>query len=100
MANSDNIERANELQELEDDSNCAAQMFVDAKMGKLQECPNCHKKAVWFNKYKMYIYDRRYENYLECLACGAIYEEEKTLAIALCNSRNIERYKDSQRFSD
>lgn len=92
MNNLDEIERQKELQR---DVEHASQLRKDAMAGKLQECPKCRKKAIFWNSL-----GEGGEGCFECLACGKVYPTEYSLFTAQVNARNEEKYKDSQRFSD
>ena len=92
MKDSDERKR---LEELRRDFERAAQLRKDALAGKLQECPKCHKVAVFWNTL-----GQHGEGCFECLSCGEVYLTEYDLSVAECNTRNEEKYKDSQQFND
>jgi hypothetical protein len=83
------------LARLRRDVERAAQLRKNALAGKLQECPKCHKIAVFWNAH-----GQNGEGCFECLSCGKVYLSEYDLSIAECNARNEEKYKDSQKFND
>ena len=92
MKDSDERER---LAALRRDIERAAQLRKNALAGKLQECPKCHKVAVFWNTR-----GHNGEGCFECLSCGKVYLTEYHLSVGECNARNEEKYRDSQRFND
>ncbi len=92
MVDSNETER---LKELKQDYERASQICKDAVAGKLQKCPKCRKMAIFWNPK-----GESEEGCWECLACGMVYPTEYSLIVAVCNARNEEKFKDSQRFTD